>query len=157
LEHLVAGERRYALPRAEDALAERVPGPVERRRQVEDVEVRPVLVHRALLEDDLLLAVEVLLPEARPHQPGEDARGLRQALAPRRTAGDGPLGRGAGVVLGAALVDAGVEVASRVGLVAPEQQVLEGVRAAGGLGRLVARAGVDEEPGRHAGGAVVVL
>ena len=109
---------------------------------------RLVLVHADLFDDDVLLHVEVLVAQAGPQDVGEDVHRLRQVLRQDGGVKDGVLLAGEGVVVGADAVEIAVDVQGRAPRRPLEDHVLQEVRDAGDLRRLVARPGADEEAQR---------
>ena len=134
--------------------------PAERRvaeeRLVEDVEDElpgVVAVGADLLDDDLALAVDLVVGQQRPDdQLGQDVHGTGR-LADRQPAPvDGRLAIGGGVARAADALDGlGDEARRRVGLGALEGDVLHEVGDAGLLTGLAARA--SQDVGRHGEGA----
>jgi hypothetical protein len=149
LGHLVALEPGDRFDRPEHAHRQRVLSEVRLHQPLVQAVPGVVEVHRDLFEDDLLLRREVLDADGRAEQVREV---LDRAL--------GELGQDVGVVGGhllggervvarADLVEDPVHVLPRV-LVRPlEHHVLEEVRHPVDRRRLVARAGLHEEPGRE--------
>jgi len=125
---------------AEDGLAE----------HVEDAILRVVLVHRDLLEHDLLLVGEILGVEARvPHHVRDDVERRRQVLVDDAGVDRRRLLARARVELGPHGVEDLVDLQRAVAVRAPEEHVLDQVRQAGLGDGLRRRAGCDPEPERH--------
>ncbi len=155
--HLVAAQVRHALGAPKHAVAQRVGVPEAFVGVLEQPPGRAVLVHGDLFEDDLLLHVEVCLPQAGAHELAQHVEEGAHPVGDDRAEVDGALLAGEGVVLGAQLVEGAVDVLGAVALVALEHHVLEEVRHARHLGRLVARARMDEVAHAGGGGVGVVL
>ena len=107
---------------------------------------RVVQVHPDLFDDHLLLGLEVVGPQSvGPEDVREDVEGLGKVLGQAGDVVERVFLRGLGVVLGADAVEVAIDghgVAPRRPL---EGHVLEEVRDAGQLARLVAAPRLDEE------------
>ena len=108
-------------------------------------EGRLVLVHLDFFLDDLLLRVEVGLPQRRAEDVGQDFRRPRLVLRQHRGVVDGRLLGGGGVGAGADLVQLAVDVVGRARGRALEGHVLEEMAHAGDVVGFVAGAGLDDE------------
>jgi hypothetical protein len=137
----LAGERLDGFLRAEDRAAERMVGPEVLGEQLMDQIVGRILDHLDLFEDDLLFPIDVFLAEARPHDDvREDLDGERQMLVEHLDVVARVFLRRERVHLPADRIDRLRDVlgGARVGPL--EQHVLDEVRDAALLLRLVARA-----------------
>ena len=147
---LIAAHRLDGLRRAEHAPPQRMGTPQGLQKDVVNDVVRLVFMHRDLLEHDLPLADHVLLTDERVLQHvGDELDGHPGVGVERAGVEAGELLRRERVQLAADLVERDRDVAGAPRRGALEQQVLEPVRDAGDLGRLVARAHADPHAQRH--------
>ena len=127
--------------RAEDRPAERMIGPETLREDLVDEIIGRVLDHLDLFEDDFLFALDVLFREQRiADQIREDVDGQRQVLVEHLEVIAGVFLRREGVDLAADRIHLLRDFFGTPAGRALEEHVLDEVRDAGMLGRLVARA-----------------
>jgi hypothetical protein len=140
---------------AEHAAGDGVAGKVQLLDAVVHAEGRLVEVHLDLFQDDFLLGVEIVRPQAGAEDVGQEFDAGPLVLRQHGRVIGGALLAGEGIVVGADFVESTVDVVGRARGRAFEAHVLEKVADAGDVVRFVARAGADEKC--HAGGVGVVV
>ena len=117
------------------------------REELVDQIVGGVLDHLDLFDDDLLLALDIVAREGRiPHDVGQDVERERQMLVEHLDVVAGVFLGGKGVELSADGVDRLCDVFRRTGRCPLEQHVLDEVRDATSLRRLVPRPAGQPHP-----------
>ena len=136
----VGGERLNRFPRPENRPPQRMVGPESLREELVDEVVRRVLHHLDLFDDNFLFALDVFRAERRVHHDvGEDVDGEREVFVEDFDVVARVFLGGEGVELAADRVDRLRDVFRRPRRRALEEHVLDEVRDAAALRRLVPR------------------